>query len=521
MENSRRRIYLDLCFLLWIAVVLVGHIFTLNEPFVNQEYAFSEAGQTLAHPAYADGIQRYWAVQANPLGYSIIVAGLLKAFNAAPSFWLVRLPSLFGVVLILTAGWLFYRNTRDPDAHSFNIWAAVTMLNPLCWIYAGQATADILPTGLICIAFAVCAGARGRILWHLMGGVLFSIAVIVKFNTALCGLGFAYLIFSDNNDTPSSSLLNKASSLLFYVFLPVTTLGVYFYWINSTFQVYLLAAPFRKLLAPSRFAAQFFEIAIMYLSYLTTLLGFLALAPLLNLFQSFSRKRAVTITLITILLSGIIAPVIISFHLGEMDYGGFNHLLPSGLFAMMRASTLALSILFFIDIFQKALFQKNRLAAFVLSAILPYIIISSFFRPAQRYLLLILPMVFFYITIYSPPKLRRINSWLIHSSIVVFAIISFIGVAYIISEGRAADNMALWIKHENYLSKTNPDAIAAHAGQYFPVSQEDSLSFKVQTEAPASYLHKEAVSVFGKNVRTYYFCEMINCGNDGTSSYQR
>lgn len=511
MKTPHQLIKLDLCFLFWLGVVIIGHITTLNAPFVNLEYAFSEAAHTLAEPSYTDGIQRYWATQANPLGYSLITAGLLRVLDVTPSFWFVRLPSLFGAVLILTSGWAFYRHTHSPAVSSFGLWAAATMLNPLCWIYTGQATSDVLSTGLICGAFLVCFGAKGRLFWHFIGGLLFSLSVIVKFNTALLGLGFVYLTFCEQEKNYSSSLLKKLSPLVFYTLLPAVTIGIYFIWIYSTFQIYLLSDQFRTLYSPSQFAGRFLEIITMYLSYLVALLGFMALTPLLSVYQAFPKKKALAITLFGVILTGILSPLIISFNIGEMDYGGFNHLLPSGLFAMMRLCALFLSIFLVVDLLQSAICQKNRFAAFVLSAMLPYLTISSFFRPTQRYLLLVLPMVFFYLTVYPSSVLRRVNEWLGWASVVVFAIVSFVGVSYLVAEGEAAENMAQWIKHKNYLEKTNPGTIVAHVGHYFPVREANSYSFIVQTEPPASYLHKETLRVFGKEVRTYYLCEMKNC----------
>src|SRR5260221_11492243 len=100
----------------WLAVMICGHAVVLNEPFVNQEVAFSEGARGLADSGYPEGLTRFWRHQVNPLGYSAVTAifrSVLPVPATDPSgpFWTARLASLAGGALILVSGFLWFRKS--------------------------------------------------------------------------------------------------------------------------------------------------------------------------------------------------------------------------------------------------------------------------------------------------------------------------------------------------------------------------------------------------------------------------
>ena len=82
----------------WLAVMIGGHAVVLNEPFVNQEVAFSEGARGLAEADYPDGLTRFWRHQVNPLGYSAATALIRTVLNQSDSYWTARLASLASAV---------------------------------------------------------------------------------------------------------------------------------------------------------------------------------------------------------------------------------------------------------------------------------------------------------------------------------------------------------------------------------------------------------------------------------------
>ena len=157
----------------WLAVMICGHAIVLNEPFVNQEVAFSEGARGLAEPGYPEGLTRFWRHQVNPLGYSAITALFrsvlhlpvlqLPVLHLTGAFWTARLASLAGGALILVSGYLWFRKTGSLRADLFWLWGGVTTLCPLVWIFTGRGTADVLPVGILCCAFTACWLAEGSL----------------------------------------------------------------------------------------------------------------------------------------------------------------------------------------------------------------------------------------------------------------------------------------------------------------------------------------------------------------------
>ena len=60
----------------------------MGRGYVNFEYPFSMAARGLADPSQSGLIESYFAVQANPLGYSFVLALLYKIVGYHDWFWL-------------------------------------------------------------------------------------------------------------------------------------------------------------------------------------------------------------------------------------------------------------------------------------------------------------------------------------------------------------------------------------------------------------------------------------------------
>jgi hypothetical protein len=80
------------------------HAFYINAPFVNIEYVFAQAMQSILDPDSKPGISLYWTLQANPLGYGWFFSIFHFLMGEPEGFWRYRLASLSGLVAILTAG---------------------------------------------------------------------------------------------------------------------------------------------------------------------------------------------------------------------------------------------------------------------------------------------------------------------------------------------------------------------------------------------------------------------------------
>ena len=180
--------------LFWGLIFVLGHLLYIDTPFVNQEYVFAEAAKSLLSPQYRIGLENYWNVQANPLGYSAISALVNGIFHFPVGFWSVRIPSLAGgLMVILAGGWIAKKFNFNRSR--FFLWAALIIFSPLIWVYAGRATADVLPTGLLMLSLALCLKADENKIYNFIASVVFSISILVKYNSIL------YSLCISNKDT--------------------------------------------------------------------------------------------------------------------------------------------------------------------------------------------------------------------------------------------------------------------------------------------------------------------------------
>ncbi|MBX7165127.1 MAG: hypothetical protein K1X74_02140 [Pirellulales bacterium] len=485
-------------FWLWCAVVVIPHAALLAAPPVNLEFAFLEGTRSLLDPQYADGATRYFAYQANPLGYSLLSAGLCRALQLPAADWSLRLLSLAGGVALLAAGREWFRLLRPGALGQFHLWAAVTMLCPLVWIYTGRGTADILPAGLACLAIAWCCRARLDARFHLLAGTCFALAAIVKFNVLLIGCAFVLLVLRQGG-----SLRSRVAYLACYTLLPAAVLGLYFVWLHQRFDVLLLGDRFKSMHNPVGYARQFWTVLALYLSYLAMLPGLLNVRPIVAWLAGGSRTRAIALAVAGLVLAYALGSVLEDANLGEMRFGGFDYLLPSWAFPLLRGGCLVLALALFGDIAARAWRERDELSLLLLAAVVPYLLVSSLSRPAQRYLLICLPLLLFYLVAAFPELRFRGKQRLAWATVVMFAGLSAVGSWYSVEQGTAAARMVDWIAAEGLLDQTHPGDIEAHAAHRFPIRSSAPPQFSVSAQPQTSALHVERVTLFGRQLRAY------------------
>lgn len=483
----------------WCAVVVVGHALFLNAAPVNLEFAFQEAAKTLATPDYSEGADRYFTYQANPLGFSLLTAGLWKLTHLPPSFWSPRLLSLAGAIAVLYSGYQWFRLFRPGAIQLFNLWAAVTALCPLMWIYTGRGTADVLPAGLVCLAITWCCQARGRLAWHLLAANCFVLASIVKFNALLVGVGFLYLVYRE-----PGSLRERVRNAACYALLPTAALIVYFTWLYARFNIFLLNTQFQTIHNPVAHVHHYWAVLGLYVSYLAMLPGLLTLRPLLLLKALPSTRAKMAAMLAGLALSVVLGVALSTADIGEMKFGGFDYLLPPLVFASLRGACLVLGAAIVAEMLYRAWAKHDELSGLLVAAVIPFLLISSGSRPAQRYLLICLPLVLFYLTALTPRSLRRATQGLGWSSALVFTGLSAVGCWYTLAQGNAAERTATWIAEHGLLAETAPGVIEGHAGYHFPAQPAASPLYRVVEHHAAGALHEEPVYVLGRHIRSYY-----------------
>lgn len=498
---------LSLVFFLIVCFIIIGHAIYLNTPWVNFEYSFAEATRGILDSTHTIGLDKYWEVQANPLGYSLVTAVIVPFLGI--SFWSIRIPSLLGGLAILVVGWIFYRSRNFKNDSLFFLWTAIISLNPLVWIYSGRATADILPVGLVVLAFLFCYRAQNRLWIHFIGGVCFSLASLVKFNSLLLGFGLVYLLFTDQNGKIICRW-EKVTAFLFYSLLPAIVLGTYFLVIYDQFGIVFIPEIF-KVAHFEGYAKGFIANLGMYASYLTMLLALTCVLPIIHLWKVWTRKNFLLLAIISVIFGIVFWKISSGSNAGEMGFGGlYDTLLSQGIVSLIRVGSFLSAFLLFTELIDTAFRERSRIALFLLCTILPFLIVSSFSKPVQRYLLFCLPFLTFYLIVILGSRIPRLIHWIGWTSVFVSVLITLFSVLNQIRQGIASENMVQWVILNGYLKDTKlTDAVKPHVGYYFFQNPDGKKKYIIDVGRipPKNILHAESVVVLGKTIKTYYLME--------------
>ncbi len=473
----------------------------LDRPFINQEFAFAAAGRALATAPVGAELAYFWHYQANPLGYPLLLSGLHRLGLPGDSFVTPRLPALAGGVMILLCGVLLGRRAIAVNRRWLLGWALVTGLHPMIFLYTGQATADILPTGLSLLALVCCCAGRGRgWAWHAAGGALFALAVVVKFNCLLLGMGFVYLLWFEPSGAASGMRQRKAA-LAWYVLLPALALGLYFLTIQQHFGIQGIPATHQRThaLRPSLIDA--FFVLGKYLAFLGLFCGPLGL--LLCCPRATASRRQRCALLLAAVLSALVGWLVISgYRTGEMDFGQAASAWGL-LLRLIETGGLVLGVLLLFLLFTERS-PLRPLAQLVLFTMLPYLLISSLTRPTQRYLLLVLPLVLLYLVLLGWQQRPRLTAVLTGVSVLLFAGLSALGMCYLQAQGEAALRMARWVREANLIQQTDGGVILSHVGDHFPLRPTTPPTYTIAIGTPSPQtLHTEPVTVWGRQLWTY------------------
>lgn len=501
MKSSKS---ITLTFIFWSLLSLALHALYIDTPFVNLEYVFGEAVKNILDPYYKSGIQYYWTMQANPLGYAWVSSLIHYILGEPNGFWSFRIPSHLGFILILSSGAIFSCRLNSEEQKNFNLWCALTVFSPLIWIFSGRATADVLPVGLLMASFLLVFLGKEKPTFVKLGSVIFSFSILVKYHTLLMSLGFVYILFNQNNNKWDKELFKKC--LQFFIF-PITLLGFYLCIIYIKYDFFLMHANHKSTLQSqtSNITKVFFH----YSYYLGLLVGPISIICISAKRKIFQKKLFIA----PLFFFGSIFFTWINPGNGgvEMDYGPFDLVLNSPLIFFLKVLGGILFCFLFLDIFSEWREKNNAFAGFLLSVCVPYLIICSFTRPAQRYLIFLVPLLYYYLVFYRLKIQKTLSRFLGWGTVAIFVFVNVFAVGYQVVQAKASDNMAKWLIEKKMIKFTDPGSISPHSGQYFlPLSKNKKIYKVIESSGKVKKnMHSEEVAIFGITFKTYSLKENV------------
>ena len=482
----------------WSALSIVLHAIYINTPFVNLEFVFANATQSLLSSEAGQGLSAYFSMQANPLGYVGFSTFFHFLMGEPEGFWSYRLASLSGLVAILGAGAIFTSSLKSNSIREFNLWCALVTFSPMIWLFSGRATADVLPVGLLLLSFAMVFVGEKRPIFRGLAPTIFLLAIVVKYHALLMAPGFMYIFWCQNQCQFNGTWAKNCGQ---FFLLPLLGIFAYLGVIYNQYGFVLAPEGHSHKLEPTIFLQTF----SLYASYLGVLLGPLIFVCVFSVRKNLPGKWIVLLGVgLGLGMWTGINPF--GFQAGEMNYGPLDGLLNGSLVLLLKGVGGIFFCFLIFDCFIEARKNKNAVAGFFLTVCLPYLLICSVTRPAQRYLVFLIPIIFYYLVFYKMENHRFYRSVLGWGTVAIFVLTNIFAVNYQVAQARASDNMAQWLIKNKLIEQTHSGSLYSNSGQYF-IPYLGSPKTQRVLEAPGKVetsLHSEKVVVFGKTLKTYY-----------------
>ena len=193
-----------------------------------------------------------------------------------------------------------------------------------------------------------------------------------------------------------------------------------------------------------------------------------------------------------------------------MDFSFLSEFLALPIIKIIQVSGFTLFILLFLDISKKCFKKKNELSRFVALAVFPLMLVLSFSRPAQRYLIFIIPFLIIFIVNQYIRKdfiskvLLSINTIFCITVILLFS-------SYHNAQSYSVNNMQNWIVKNGYLKTTHPGDLRPFFTHLYinDIDVNPKNHFVTNDPGDQKVIHKEPVSLFGSfKIRTFYLIEL-------------
>ena len=444
--------------LLLIWSIVACHVLLILLPSVNLEFAFVDAAGYFADSDQSL-LNQYFSYQANTLGIPWLAWLVSAALPMLDMLTVVRLLSISGICIMASGFLRISRHVGEPANLGL---LALLLLNPLVWTYSGRGTADFLPAAVGVFSLSMALGEVRSPLKIAVAGILMGLAAILKYHV-LCLLLFLFALQCGRNKGRRPWVAPVIVSIV-----ALALLSMYLVQVHSMFGFWVTPERFQNIHRPNLPGT---------ISNFTAYAGYLVMlaAPLSLVFPGVCRVcrrhwEFLVPVVVLLFLSGVYGLQ----DSGEMNLGPLDRWIPKapmmGIFLLL--ASVCVTPLFIRCDDGKGVGQVKKALVW---AVLVTLLVFSVSRPAQRYLLIILPLY-----LLSLPRLAfRLRALVPLALILFFAIDGFIAYSQWCT-GTAAIKMVHSLEGAELLDITDPGAIDSHVGNRFPLSMRATAQYIVE-----------------------------------------
>jgi len=370
--------------LIFFFISISFQIFSINFLPINYEFVFSE-GSKFFHSFEKKYIDFYFTKQANTFFFSVIIGILNKlTFDSISQLQIARLISLCSFIF-LSLGIVNLFKYFKIDKLLTALTIMFILVNPVIWTLSFRGTPDLISASLAFYASSIILIQYENILKRRLAFLLLSIAITLK---PFVGIFLIFIFFYLKRD--KKIILNNKTfiDLVSLVIIPC----IYFFTIKKYFGFYIMTDHY----ASKNIVGQSQNIKM----YLTKFFGYACMLSIflfpLNLTARFKINFKIILAYSFLLFLGVTKfNFFSSKNKGfELDLGFFTTYMNQYFLLILCFTLLFVTIL---SIAQKAN-KINYMNNFnIISTVLIFLLIMSFLKPAQRYLITILPIMIIFI----------------------------------------------------------------------------------------------------------------------------
>jgi len=437
------------------ALAITAHLALIVLPFINFEWAFSDAARYfIVHQP--ELLVRFLRVEANPLGIPLLAFIIHSLLPFLKIDFITRLIAISGFALLAYA--LLRINGRAGVTLSAPLLMAIVFLNPLIWTFGGRGGADFFPAMLALCAVALFWDAADSTTRRTLAIVLLGTATVLKYHAVLL-LPLVWLEALSRPGTNHKRAFARLCAISCAVMLlPAIYVVAVRHFLGFWFTPPHFQEAFHPLLTPTFVITNF----VSYSGYLALLLIPFSILPLWKLAHSLSGVIRIAGTALLLFALGYIfvAPN------GEMGFGPLDRYLTPHVVGGCFALCAGLFVLCIVDGINGARANPSdqRYILCLAAGIFLFIGVLSFTRPAQRYLLFVLPLAYCFVARAMAGR-RLMIAFAIVLSIAINAFIS----ANQVATGQAAAEMMKQITDNGYLPSTAEGILGVQEGDKFPL----------------------------------------------------
>ena len=182
---------------------------------------------------------------------------------------------------------------------------------------------------------------------------------------------------------------------------------------------------------------------------------------------------------------------------GEMDFGSFNQLLGENIILLIKM------IGFWNFLLCCKIFWNDDKSRILLLTVLLYIVLLSMTRPAQRYLIFVIP--FWAIMICLRLEIHRVVQV---GYVLILCGLNLFATLYQVQNARASAEIAAWSQSKNI--QINSGVTYPHVGIFSHHNRKSKISVTMNPQPKEKILFRRAVKIFNYPLREYFVVQPID-----------